>query len=277
MGKCKNATKGCAGAQKDVSPTPLFHGGEAGDTGNSVQDLMPEVGLLEKVLLQMGASSKMLFRFTQSSRLPSKLSLPPEHWWDCSMTPNDCMCVCIHLRVTLGEGRGNQPPPSHAWSGFLIADILQEACPKDWITKAIVLSLPEAILFFGRCSLKEGLHYWKVKDIELGLRGSFNWAGKPVQIEVTVKTMQEFTKLLQMLSWKRKLRPGGQDVPKDDESNLDPHHNIQHWRVDERLGRRSLQWGSEKWWSRQSQTWMKKHLCPACWLSSRQHRWQEKP
>ena len=30
-----------------------------------------------------------------------------------------------------------------------------------------------------------------MKDFELGLRGLFNWAGKPAQIEVTVNTMQE--------------------------------------------------------------------------------------
>ena len=40
-------------------------------------------------------------------------------------------------------------------------------------------------------SCNEGPLYWKVKDIELGLRGSFNWARKPVQIETTVHTMQE--------------------------------------------------------------------------------------
>ena len=92
--------------------------------------------------------------------------------------------------MTLG-GKGNQPPPSHAWSGSPIADILQEACPKDWITKAVVLSPEEAILNYEICSCNEGFLYQKVKDIELGVRGSFNWARKPAQIEVTINTMQE--------------------------------------------------------------------------------------
>ena len=60
------------------------------------------------------------------------------------------MCYCIYVRVTLREGRGDQPPPPHAWSVLLIVDILQDACPKDQITEAIVLSLGEAIMFFGR-------------------------------------------------------------------------------------------------------------------------------
>ena len=38
----------------------------------------------------------------------------------------------------LADGGGNQLPPTHAWGGCLITDILQEAGPEDLITKAIV-------------------------------------------------------------------------------------------------------------------------------------------
>ena len=79
MGKHKNATKGGAGTQKGASSTPLSHGAEVGDTGDTVQVLMEEVASLEEVLLQMGASSKIPFRFTQSNGLLSEQSLPPEH------------------------------------------------------------------------------------------------------------------------------------------------------------------------------------------------------
>ena len=67
--------------------------------------------------------------------------------------------------MTLEEGKGDQPPPSHMWSGLLIADILQEGCPGDQITEAVVLAPGEAILFFGRCSLKEGLLSSNAEDI----------------------------------------------------------------------------------------------------------------
>ena len=50
--------------------------------------------------------------------------------------------------MTLGEGGGNQPPPSHAWSGLLIADIFQDGL-KEQIIEAVVLAPGEAILFFG--------------------------------------------------------------------------------------------------------------------------------
>ena len=60
----------------------------------------------------------------------------------------DQVCYCVHGRVTLGEGGGNQPPPPHAWSGSMIADMLQEGL-EEQITKAVVLGPGEAILFFG--------------------------------------------------------------------------------------------------------------------------------
>ena len=43
MGKHKNAAKGGAGAQKGTSPTLSSHVGEAGDTGDTVHDVMEEV------------------------------------------------------------------------------------------------------------------------------------------------------------------------------------------------------------------------------------------
>ena len=76
------------------------------------------------------------------------------------------MHYCVQVKVTLGVGRGDQPPPSHWLSGSLIADILQEACPKDQITEAVVLFARQAILFFERCSWSEGCPYQRAKDIK---------------------------------------------------------------------------------------------------------------
>ena len=113
MDKHKNATKGGRGVQKGASPTLSSHGGEQGDTGNKAQDLMEEVASMEEVFSQMGSPSKMPFRS------PSKQSLSCEHWGDHSMTPEDQMHYCVHVRVILREGIGDQPP----WNGSLISDI----------------------------------------------------------------------------------------------------------------------------------------------------------
>ena len=133
----------------------------------------------------------MPFRFTQSSRLPSACFLLLDNQWAYSTAPDDWTCYCVHLRVTLGDRRLINPPPSYTWSGSLITDILQEACPGDQITEAVVLVLGEAILFYGRHSLQEGLLYHNAQDVKLDLRGSVNWAGRIVPEEVTINTVQE--------------------------------------------------------------------------------------
>ena len=93
--------------------------------------------------------------------------------------------------MTLVEGKGNQPQPSHTWNGLLIANILQEVCPRDCITKAVVLALGEAIPFFVSCSCIEGLLYRNAQDIELSLRGPITWTGRTAWAEATVHIMPE--------------------------------------------------------------------------------------
>ena len=117
MGKHKNATKGGSDTQKGIFPTPSSHVGEVGDTGDAVHDLRDEMALLEDALLQMGTSSKMPFYFAQCGRSPSERSLSPEHQQS-NPAHVDQMCYCIQVRVTLGEGGGDQPPPSHAWASL---------------------------------------------------------------------------------------------------------------------------------------------------------------
>ena len=91
----------------------------------------------------------------------------------------------------LGDRGGDQPPPCHMWEGCLITYIFEEAWLEDWITKAMVLSPGEAILFFSRHSRNEGLSYCRARNVEFDLGGPFNWAGRPTQIEALRKTVQE--------------------------------------------------------------------------------------
>ena len=81
-------------------------------------------------------------------------------------------------------------PLCQAWGACLITDILQEVCPEDWITKSIVLSPGEFILFFSRHSKNEGLPYHRARNTEFDLGGPFNWVGRTEQIEALRKTVQ---------------------------------------------------------------------------------------
>ena len=174
---------------RSASQTPSSHRGEAGDTGAAAQDLRDDVDLLEEGMSQMGASPKIPFRFQQSSWSPSEWSLTPECQQDHTVH-EDLVGYCIHIGVILGEGGGNQPPPSPAWSGSLIVDMFQEGL-KEWITKAVVLTPGEAILFFGWWSHKEGLPLWNTRDVGFSLMDPIKWASRAAQVNTTMKTVQD--------------------------------------------------------------------------------------
>ena len=96
----------------------------------------------------------------------------------------------LYLCQSHSRGGGDHPPPSHAWSGLLIAGMFQDGL-KEWITEVVVLAPGEAILFFGRWSCKEGLSYTSARDVGFSLTGPVNWARRTVQVEVTANMEQE--------------------------------------------------------------------------------------
>ena len=91
----------------------------------------------------------------------------------------------------------------------LITDILQEAWPDNHITKAMVLSPGEAILFFSRHSKNEGLLYHKARDVKFGLGGPFNLARMSAQIEASRKTVQEGHHAILKAVVKKKMKARG--------------------------------------------------------------------
>ena len=189
MGKHKNATKEGSNAQKGISPTPSSHVGEADNRGDVVCDLRDEVASLGEALSQMGASSKMPFCFTQCGRLPLEWSLLPEHWQS-NPAHEEQTCYCVQVKVTLGEGGGDQPSPPNAWTSLLIANMFQDGL-EEWITEAVVLAAGEAILFFGQQLLKEGLPLGDARDVGFCLGSPVNCAGREAQVEMMVSTVQE--------------------------------------------------------------------------------------
>ena len=53
------------------------------------------------------------------------------------------------------EELGAIPPPSHSWTAPLVEDMLHDA--RTGLTKAVVTGPGRAVLFYGRCSMGEGL------------------------------------------------------------------------------------------------------------------------
>ena len=101
--------------------------------------------------------------------------------------PNTRYCLGIH--VTLTEETGVVPPLSHTWTAPLVEDMLHYA--RTGLTKAVVMGPGRAVLFYGRCSLGEGLSSGKSRDATFVLTGAGTWVGKPAYLAVDPLTIQE--------------------------------------------------------------------------------------
>ena len=62
---------------------------------------------------------------------------------------------CLEICVTLTEESVAVPPPSHSWMVPLMEDMLHDT--RTRLTKAVVIGPGRAVLFYGRCSMGEGL------------------------------------------------------------------------------------------------------------------------
>ena len=78
--------------------------------------------------------------------------------------------------MTLTEELGAIPPPSHSWMAPLVEDMLCEA--RTRLTKAVVTGPGRVVLFYGRCSMGEGLTADKARDATFLLTGAGTWVGK---------------------------------------------------------------------------------------------------
>ena len=71
--------------------------------------------------------------------------------------------------MTLTDGLGAVPLPSHTWMVPLVEDILCYA--KTGLTKAVVTGPGRAVLFYVRHSLGEGLSLGEARDAAFLLTG----------------------------------------------------------------------------------------------------------
>ena len=91
--------------------------------------------------------------------------------------------------MTLTDELGEVPPPSHARMAPVVEDMLQEA--RAGLTEAVVTGPGKAILFYGRCSMGEGLKADKARDVAFLLTGAGTWVGKLAYLTAGPMTIQE--------------------------------------------------------------------------------------
>ena len=77
-----------------------------------------------------------------------------------SSCPNIRYCLKIHMTLTKELEVGSSP--SHSWMAPIVEDMLHDV--RTGLTKAVVTGPGGAVLFYGRCSLGEGLTTDKARD-----------------------------------------------------------------------------------------------------------------
>ena len=96
---------------------------------------------------------------------------------------------CLEIHVTLTKELGAVPLPSHAWMVPLMEDMLCDA--RTSLTEAVVMGPGRAIIFYGRCSLGEGLTLDEARDATFLLTGACMWVGKAAYLAAEPMTIQE--------------------------------------------------------------------------------------
>ena len=91
-------------------------------------------------------------------------------------TGRPSMNYCLSIKAILTDELGDVPPPLHAWMVPVVEDMLRDV--RAGLTEAIVIGPGEAILFYGRHSMGEGLTADEARDATFLITGDGTWVGK---------------------------------------------------------------------------------------------------
>ena len=91
--------------------------------------------------------------------------------------------------MTLTEELGAIPPPSHSWMAPLVEVMLHKA--RTRLIKAVMTGPGRVVLFYGRCSMGEGLRMDEARDATFLLTGAGTWVGKSAYLTADPVTIQE--------------------------------------------------------------------------------------
>ena len=118
------------------------------------------------------------------SQSPVRKQMPdcPEAWY------------CLEIQVTSTKDGGTTLPPPYAWQVPMVEDMLWDG--KSGLMEAVVTGSGQAILFYVRQSLGEGLSLRKVWDAMFMLLGAISWVGKQAQLNTNAVSWWEGWQLI---------------------------------------------------------------------------------
>ena len=148
---------------------------------------------------------------------PEALDSSPSHLpsWSLAQRPlssHPNMKHCLEICVTLTEELGAVPPPSHSWTAPLVEDMLHDA--RTRLTELLLVTGPgRAVLFYGRCSMGEGLTMDEARDAAFLLTEAGTWVGYwPTSLQTLWQSRKVEGPLLKLYQT-IELRWGDQDIP----------------------------------------------------------------
>ena len=96
---------------------------------------------------------------------------------------------CLQLDASLVEVMDSPPPPSHAWTSGIVADIIRKILPN--LNEAVIAGDGIAILFFGRRAFGEGLFPQQAEEYAARLARQIEWVGQLVLLTATPLSLSE--------------------------------------------------------------------------------------
>ena len=94
-------------------------------------------------------------------------------------TGHPSMNYCLSIKAILTDELRDVPPPLHAWMVLVVEDMEDI---RAGLTEAVVIGPGKAILFYGRCSMGEGLTADEARDATFLITGDRTWLGKPAYL-----------------------------------------------------------------------------------------------
>ena len=112
-------------------------------------------------------------------------------WSPARRLPSSCPYTkhCLEIHVTLTKELWAVPAPSHSWTAPLVEDMLCDI--RTSLTEPVVTGTGRTVLFYGRCSMGEGLTADEARDAAFLLTGAGTWVGKQAYLTTDPMTIQE--------------------------------------------------------------------------------------
>ena len=113
--------------------------------------------------------------------------------------------------MTLTDELGDVPLPPHAWTALVVEEYVVRN--RAGFMQAMIIGPGRVILFYGRCSMGEGLKADQARDATFLLTGARTWVGKLAYLTADPMTLQEGRRAVAQAILDNRVNPEAQGAP----------------------------------------------------------------